>query len=133
LEHAIHGGHKLKSTGQNRIWGWLKISQVAARAMRADEKYHDSFYEARVNAARCRYLIAMKRNGQARTQDLAKAKQSIQSLAQLYPDLGGERWRGEFDAVLKEIQKAAGEQPVGLRELSAQSAAARNEPKPQPR
>jgi tetratricopeptide (TPR) repeat protein len=104
LEHAIHGGHKVKATGQNRIWGWLKISQVAGRAMRADEKYRDAFYEARVNAARCRYLIAMKRTGQARQQDLAKAKQSIQSLAQLYPDLGGPKWRGEFEAVLKQVE-----------------------------
>jgi hypothetical protein len=121
LEHAIHGGHKLKSTGQNRIWGWLKLSQVAARAMRIDDKHRDTFYEARVNAARCRYLIAMKRNGAARKQDLFKAKQSIQSLAQLYPDLGGERWRGEFDRILKQIQVAAGEKPEGLREFSAHS------------
>ncbi len=119
LERAIQGGYKLKSTGQNRIWGWLKISQVAARAARADEKYRDAFYEARVNVARCRYLAAMKRNGNARRQDLAKAKQSIQSVAQLYPDLGGDRWRGEFDALLKQIQTAGGEKPAGLREFSA--------------
>jgi tetratricopeptide (TPR) repeat protein len=119
LERAIHGGYKLRSTGQNRIWGWLKISQVASRAARADEKYRDTFYEARANIARCRYLAAMKQSGAARERDLAKAKQSIQSLAQLYPDLGGERWRGEFDALLKQIQTAGGEKPDGLREFSA--------------
>ncbi|MEX2308469.1 MAG: hypothetical protein WD738_12790 [Pirellulales bacterium] len=129
LERAIHGGYKLRSTGQNRIWGWLKISQVAARAARSDDKYRDTFYEARANIARCRYLAAMKQSGAARDQDLAKAKQSIQSLAQLYPDLGGERWRSEFDELLKQIQTAAGEKPDGLREFSAgQSAATRGDP-----
>jgi hypothetical protein len=129
LERAIHGGYKLRSTGQNRIWGWIKISQVAARAARANAKYRDTFYEARANIARCRYLAAMSQGGDARARDLAKAKQSIQSLAQLYPDLGGAKWRGEFDALLKQIQTAAGEPAAGLREFSAgQSAAARRVP-----
>jgi tetratricopeptide (TPR) repeat protein len=104
LERAIHGGYRLRSTGQNRIWGWLKISQVAARAARADQKFRDAFYEARLNVARCRYLAAMKQRGPARQQDLGKAKQSIQSFAQLYPDMGGDRWRGEFQALLKQIE-----------------------------
>jgi hypothetical protein len=39
-------------------------------------------------------------------------------MLQLYPDLGGDRWRGEFDRLVKEIQKAAGQQPVGLKELA---------------
>jgi tetratricopeptide (TPR) repeat protein len=108
LERAIHGGYRLKSTGQNRIWGWLKISQIASRAARTDPKYRDTFYEARLNVARCRYLAAVKQSGTARQQDLAKAKQSIQSLAQLYPDMGGARWRGEFESLLKQIISAAG-------------------------
>ncbi len=128
LERAIHGGYKLRSTGDNRIWGWLKISQVASRAARADEKYRDTFYEARANVARCRYLAAMKQSGAAREQDLARAKQSIQSLAQLYPDLGGERWRSEFDSLLKQIQTAAGDQPAGLREFSAGRSPPRGQP-----
>jgi tetratricopeptide (TPR) repeat protein len=106
LERAIHGGYRLRSTGENRIWGWLKISQVAARAARADQKYRDTFYEARLNVARCRYLAAMKLSGSARKHDLSKAKQSIQSFAQLYPEMGGERWRGEFQALLKQIEEA---------------------------
>jgi tetratricopeptide (TPR) repeat protein len=106
FERAIHGGYTLRSTGQNRIWGWLKISQVAARAARSDEKYRDTFYEARLNVARCRYLSAMKSSGTTRAENLTKAQQSIQSLARLYPDLGGEAWRGQFQALLKQIQSA---------------------------
>ncbi|HEY3395335.1 MAG TPA: hypothetical protein VGK58_21720, partial [Lacipirellulaceae bacterium] len=106
LERAIHGGYRLRSTGQNRIWGWVKISNVAARAARTDQKYRDTFFEARFNIAKCRYLAAMKQSGAARQRDLAKAKQSIQSFAQLYPGMGGERWRGEFQALLKQIENS---------------------------
>ena len=106
LERAIHGGYKVRSTGENRVWGWLKISQVAARASRTDAKYRDTFYEARLNVSRCRYLAAMKKNGIARQQDLDKAKQSIESFKQLYPELGGEQWRGQFEALLKQIEEA---------------------------
>jgi tetratricopeptide (TPR) repeat protein len=108
FDFAIHGGYKLKSTGQNRIWGWLRISQVAGRAARQDQKFRDAFYEARLNISRCRYLAAMKQSGDARREDLAKAKQSIQSLAQVYPDLGGERWKPEFDQLLQDIQREEG-------------------------
>src|SRR4029079_8843006 len=34
FENAIHGGNKAKADGQNLIWGWVKISTVAARAAR---------------------------------------------------------------------------------------------------
>jgi hypothetical protein len=121
FEHAIHGGHKLRSTGQHRIWGWLKISQVAARAARSDEKYRDTFFEARLNVAKCRYLAAMKANGEQRKHDLLKAKQSIQSVAQVYPELGGDHWRNEFDTLLKQIQSAAGQKALGLSEFKLET------------
>jgi hypothetical protein len=119
FENAIHGGYRLKSTGQNRIWGWLKISLVAQRAAQANPEYRDMFYEARLNIARCRFMAALKQTGDERKQNLAKAKQGIHSLAQVYPDMGGQKWRGEFDAILKQIQLAAGEKPTGLGELKA--------------
>jgi len=109
LENAIHGGIVLKSTGQNRIWGWLKISQATARAARTDEKFRDAFFESRLNVARCRYFAGMKLEGDAKLQDLIKAKQSIQSVAQLYPDLGGDKWKTEFDALMEEIDNAISE------------------------
>jgi len=128
FESAIHGGYKLKSTGQNRIWGWLKISQVAARAAQADPKYRDTFFEARMNVARCRYLAAMKRQGDERKADLAKAKQSIQSLAQVYPELGGDRWKAEFDTLLKEIQVASGQKATGLGEFTRSAPSSGSKP-----
>ena len=104
FENAIHGGYVVKSNGQNRIWGWLKISQVAGQASKQDDKFKDAFYEARLNISRCRYLAAMKQTGNGRQQDLTKAKQTIQSVAQLYPDLGGDKWKPQFDQLLKDIE-----------------------------
>jgi tetratricopeptide (TPR) repeat protein len=106
FDRAIHGGYKLRSTGQNRIWGWLKVSQVAARAARSDQQHRDTFYEARYNIARCRYLAAMKSEGATRAENLSRAQQSVQSFARLYPDLGGDNWRSRFQALLKQIQAA---------------------------
>ncbi|MFO0791114.1 MAG: hypothetical protein U0805_16765 [Pirellulales bacterium] len=104
FEQAIFGGTKSKTTGQNLIWGWLKIAQVAGRAVKQDEKFRDAFYEARYNISLCRYLGAMKLQGDARRQGLTKAKQSVQSLAQLYPDLGGDKWKPQYESLLKDIE-----------------------------
>jgi len=116
LERAIQGGERMPATGQNRVWGWLKISNVAARGARQNEQFKDVFFEARFNIAKCRYLIAMKKSGAEQKQDLIKAQQNVQSLVQLYPDLGGDAWRERFDELLKDIQKALGEKTVGLGE-----------------
>jgi hypothetical protein len=37
---------------------------------------------------------------------------------QLYPDVGGNNWRGKFESLSKQIQRTAGEQPVGLKEFA---------------
>lgn len=121
FERAIFGGYKLRSTGKNRVWGWLKIALVAERASQSNPKYREVFFEARLAAARCRYLAGVRRTGKERAQDLATAKQSILSLVRLYPNLGGPAWRNRFDRLLQQIQTAAGQQPLGLREFAAAS------------
>jgi tetratricopeptide (TPR) repeat protein len=128
LEKAIYGGYPAKTGGENRVWGWLKIAEVTARAARTDNAYRDPFFEARFQIARCRYLIAMKAEGDARRSDLNKAKQSILSIVQIYRDVGGEHWRGEFDSLLKQVQVALGEKPTGLGEPKAATSAASTEP-----
>jgi hypothetical protein len=77
---------------------------VAARAARSDKTFRDAFFEARLNIARCRYEAAMKKEGNARRDDLSNAKLGIQSLARIYPDYGGERWKPHFEGLVKDIQ-----------------------------
>jgi tetratricopeptide (TPR) repeat protein len=105
FENAIHGGNKAKEGGQNLIWGWVKISAVTAKAARSDKTFRDSFFEARLNIAKCRYQAAMKKDGKARADDLTNAKQGIQSLARIYPDFGGGKWKPQFDELMKNIQR----------------------------
>ncbi|MEX2171683.1 MAG: hypothetical protein WD851_20355 [Pirellulales bacterium] len=122
LENSIFGGRRVPSTGQNRIWGWLKLAQIAAKAARSDPKYKDMFFEARLNVAEVRFLAAMQAQGAERKNQLDKAKQNIRSMVQLYPDLGGETLRPKYDALLKNIQREAGEvSPAGLNEFQSTS------------
>lgn len=108
LERAIYGGYRLKSTGKNRIWGWLKLSQVADRASQSNPKYRDTFFEARLNAARCRYWVGLKSEGAEREQHFATAQQILRSMEQLYPNMGGERWKKQFDQLTAQIENSAG-------------------------
>jgi hypothetical protein len=119
LESAIQGSDKIRGTGKNRIWGWLRLAQVAEKASRTNPQYRDTFFEARFEAARCRFLAAAKASGDARKQQLDTAKQNIRSMLPLYPDLGGDTWRAKFDDLVKLIQKMAEDAPVGLKEFAA--------------
>ncbi|TWT86349.1 hypothetical protein [Neorhodopirellula pilleata] len=96
------------SGGKEKIvWGWGKISQMAQR----NPAFRERFFNARYHVALCRYLQG-KASG-----DAAVTKQAIKditSLVVLYPDMGGEEQRAKFDALLKQIQQAAGEPVTGL-------------------
>jgi tetratricopeptide (TPR) repeat protein len=118
FESAIQGSDKNRTTGKNRIWGWLRLALVAERTSRANPQYRDMFYEARLEAARCRFLAALKADGDTKKQQLDVAKQGIRSMLPLYPDLGGAEWRGKFDELVTLIQKAAGDEPQGLKEFA---------------
>ncbi|HVT28393.1 MAG TPA: hypothetical protein VHE81_10310 [Lacipirellulaceae bacterium] len=105
FESAIHGGYK-QPNGKELVWGWLKISTVAAQAARRDPRFHDAFYEARYNIGRCRYLAAMKKLGDARRKDLTTAKEGVVSFVRLYPDMGGEKWKPAFEKLQEQIKAA---------------------------
>jgi hypothetical protein len=122
IENAIFGGRRVPSTGKNRIWGWQKLAEIAAKAARSNPKYKDVFFEARLRIAEARYLVAQLLQGTARKDQLDKAKQNIRAMVQLYPDLGGDAHREKYDALLKQIQREAGESsPSGLEEFKTTS------------
>ncbi len=120
LEHAIGGGYKLRSTGKNRIWGWVKIANAVKRYINKNDSHRDTFFEAWLNIARCRYLIGTKSKGAEQGQNFAQAKTTIRSISRQYPELGGAEWRSKFDKLTKEIQRKEGaETPQGLAEFVA--------------
>ena len=42
------------------------------------------------------------------------ALNDIRLTSKLFPDLGGEKWTPKYDELLKQIQRAAGHEPIGL-------------------
>ena len=103
---ALSGGRP-NAQGKNTIWGWGEISRQTNR----NPKYRDVFFDARYHIALTRYLM-----GKSLKDDkvIAQAAKDITGVQTLFPDLGGKEQRDKFDLLLKEIQKAQGQKPVGL-------------------
>ena len=90
------------------------------RYINENDSHRDTFFEAWLNIARCRYLIGTKSKGAEQGQNFAQAKTTIRSISRQYPELGGAEWRSKFDKLTKEIQRKEGaETPQGLAEFVA--------------
>ena len=117
---AIMGGRPDKDnlnpakTGRNIIWGWGEIAAKTA----GNATFKDQFHEARYNLALCRYNYALAQKDATKKQStLNMAKRDIAIIAGFYPDLGGDKWRAQYDSLLKTVQRALGERPLGLQGL----------------
>jgi hypothetical protein len=110
---------------KNTIWGWGEIARMAA----SDTKYREQFHEARYNLALCRYNYALSKEDTAQKKEqLLRAKSDISLTAGLYPNMGGESWKSQYDNLLKNVQKALGERAVGLVAFQSPAAAATASP-----
>jgi hypothetical protein len=109
---------------QGEVWGWLNLGRRIQRV----EKYRPLYDEARYNVAECSYRLALTKQGQERTDGMAKVERMIDTIAQGDPKLGGEEWRGKYDRLLKQVQKAVGKKADGLSALGlkVESASATN-------
>lgn len=93
--------------GKNVIWGWGKISKLIS----GKQEFRDSFFEARYQIALCRFMMGKTRQD---NKLMEQAISDIQQVVALYPELGGEKRRRDFDLLMKEIQKSLGKSPDGL-------------------
>jgi hypothetical protein len=122
LGKAIAGGG-----AGSPYWGWAKLSNQLARqafTSRANDetvaKYKPLFFDARLNLARCRVARAEKSTGADRQKLYELAENDVILTAKLYPELGGPERKGQFDRLLKQVQKALGrEQQTGLAGITA--------------
>ncbi len=114
-ERALLGARPNPETKKNVIWGWRKIGDTTSRY----PKFKDVFHEARYNQAVCRFKFAETKQGADRTKWLNLAETEIKLLSRLYPDLGGEAWSAKYDAILRDIQRANGDQPLGLQKFKS--------------
>lgn len=106
LEGARPGPDK-----KNIIWGWAEISKRTLNLRNQSPEYKDKFFESRYHVALCLYLMgkAVKQD-----KDIKKAIQVIRSIATSLPDLGGPQRRAQYDALMKESQRAVGDPPTGV-------------------
>ncbi len=118
-ERALLGARPDPATKKNVIWGWRKIGDTTSRY----PKFKEVFHEARYNQAICRLEFASSKQGAEQAKWLKLAETEIMLLYRLYPDLGGEAWKAKYDAVLKRIQTAKGDQPLGLKKFQTNAAA----------
>ena len=112
---AIVGARPDKAkNNRNTIWGWGEIARMTAN----NAQFKEQFYDARYNLALCRYQFAVAQdNAEKKKEQLQRAKSDIALTAGLYPELGGDEKKKQFDGLLRNIQKAIGESAEGLRGL----------------
>jgi hypothetical protein len=114
--------------GGRVAWGWGGIANKLVRQAFSggDERAQRAqaqFFDARLNLARCRLAWADK-DAANRDKLLELATNDIAITYKLYPSLGGEAMRQKFDALLREIQTARGQQAAGLAAIEATPAGA---------
>ena len=114
---AVMGDPRGQGT-KGPIWGWGKISKVVAMQMYRGEAqkklYSDTFYEARLQMAQCQLSQAVKSSGEKKAKYLTNAKRVVKSTAELYPDLGGPKWKKQYAELYADIQTELGEPPTSL-------------------
>ncbi|QDU25324.1 hypothetical protein ETAA8_03890 [Anatilimnocola aggregata] len=117
-QRAIFGARPMKDPktkqDKNNVWGWAQVARIVA----SNAQYKDIFHEARFNLALCRYNYAMAQKTDVKKKEqLAYAKKDVAIMYGFYPDLGGDKWRAQYDSLLKNVQQALGERPLGLAAL----------------
>lgn len=117
---AIFGARPDKSKNDKRtIWGWAQIAAMTS----SQPKYRDAFFEARYNLAVSRFGMANTTKESAKKDELLeRAKRDISLMVTLYPDMGGDKWRAQFDSLCKKVQTAKKQPPIGLKEFPTRTA-----------
>ena len=110
-DNAVKGGMYHKKDKRYVIWGWKKIASLSQRY----PQFRDTFFEAQYNVAYCHYKHALRqKDSSERTTLLGHAKRDITLTQKLHPNLGGAEWRDKYNDLMKLVQKALKERPVGL-------------------
>ncbi len=108
---AIRGTGGDKNAAEQTVWGWSRIARIAQR----EKRLRDAFHEARYNSALCHHKLSLRlRQPEDRQKYLNLAKNEIVFTQRLFPDMGGQAWYAQYDALLKKIQRSLGEQADGL-------------------
>lgn len=121
LQEAVMGSGPKNDKGKSIVWGWNYLSKFASSVARQrpelKDKYQDIFYEAWLNTARVYELRAAKANDAEKAKLLDKARSVVRSMANNYPAMLKTPRGQDFERLMREIQKAEGKRPTGLKEF----------------
>jgi hypothetical protein len=107
---AIKGG----SDFADSIWGWGQLARKAGN----NPKFRDVFHEARYNVAVCRKEWAETyKDADKKRQELELAKGDIRNTRDYESTMGGDKWKPQYDKLLRSIQKELGQPVIGLVEF----------------
>jgi len=116
LGKAVNGYLPNTKTRQNTIWGWGRISQLTSGKANLTE----SFFESRLELARCRYQQALlEKTPDNRNKLLQRALGDISQTVKLYPELGGPVFSERYDKLARDIQRELKQNVVGLKGLTS--------------
>ena len=100
--------------GKNVIWGWAEIVNRTAN----QAQFRDVLHEARFNLTLCRYNYAVTLKDPAkRGETLRRCITDVNATMSLYSQSVEEKWKSQYDTLLKNVQKALGQPPIGLKAL----------------
>lgn len=108
---AIQGGREDAKSGKPTVMGWNRLSRLVYQY----PKFRDTYHEARYNMALCNYSYALRlKSSDDKKKYLGYAKDGIEYIQKLHPDMGGAEWYAKYDALLRRVQRELGEAVVGL-------------------
>ena len=100
--------------GKNVIWGWAEIIKRTSN----QPQFLDVLHEARFNLALCRYNYAVTlKEADRRADTLRRCITDVNATMSLYSRSVEEKWKTQYDTLLKNVQKALGQPPLGLKAL----------------
>jgi hypothetical protein len=117
-------GGRYNKQGRPNIWGWLGVENRLAKQIEnypeSKDKFLETLHQAKQKKAECNYEYALKQDDEARRKEfLQRAKDDIRLTYRSYPELGGAAMKKQYDELLREVQTAMNEDPVGLDAFTA--------------
>src|SRR5262249_8487457 len=89
-----------------------------AQMTKSEAKYRDTFHLARYNIAVCRKELGESRkNADEKRSLLELAKDDVRNTKDFEPSLGGEKWKPQYDKLVRSIQKELSQPVIGLLEF----------------
>ena len=119
---SILGAEKDDQSDRNIIWGWKKLAQQTS----GNEAFAPYFYQAKLYGVRARRMYAQcihAENASKAAKILYAAKGNLLQIFNEFPDLGGVDFKPEFEAEMRQVQRALGQREVGFPQPAAEPVA----------